>query len=110
MIWLPPKGWANWRWLRSSMQSKNKAPMTTIERKHVDAVKQMPCAVCGQSGPSDAHEIEQGKWFLSIPLCRDDHQGSKNGIHGERLRWKLNKKTELSCLNDTLSKLYGGIR
>ena len=92
------------------MHSKNKAPMTTAERAHVDQIKQMECAVCDVSGPSDAHEIEQGQWFTAVPLCRDCHQGPKNGIHGQRNLWKVMKQTELSALNQTIGRLYGGVR
>ena len=90
------------------MQSKNKLAMTVTERAHVENVKMMPCGVCGTSGPSDCHEIEQGLWFASIPLCRDCHMGSKNGLHGQRAMWKLYKCSELSVLNDTIgSMIYG---
>jgi hypothetical protein len=65
----------------------------------------MPCSVCDQSGPSEAHHIDQGMHFTVIPLCRDCHQGSFNGIHGQARIWKVFKKTEMSCLNDTIKKL-----
>lgn len=87
------------------MQSRNKKSMTVAERDHVAAIKSMPCAVCGTDGPSDAHEPEQGLWFLSIPLCRDCHMGPFNGIHGQRRIWNATKKTELTCLNDTIKAL-----
>ena len=74
--------------------------LTARERQHLSAVKEMPCGVCGASGPSDAHHIEQGKQFLCIPLCKDCHQGAHNGIHGQRRIWNVLKKTELSVLND----------
>ena len=68
-------------------------------------VKQMPCSVCDAPPPSDAHHIEQGLHYLCIPLCKDCHQGSFNGIHGQKRVWNVLKKTEPSCLNDTISKL-----
>ena len=89
------------------MHSKNKSPMSATERTHVDAVKQMPCGLCGAAGPSCAHEPEQGLWFLSIPLCFDCHQGTRNGIHGQKVMWKLKKKSENDVLNETLRRLYG---
>ena len=79
--------------------------LTARERRHLAAVKELPCGVCGASGPSDAHHIEQGKQFLCIPLCKDCHQGAHNGIHGQRRIWNVMKKTELSVLNDTIDKL-----
>jgi len=91
------------------VQSKNKKPQTVAERAHVARIKLMPCIVCGAGGgefaPSDAHELEQGQWFTAIPLCRDCHQGSHNGIHGRAHIWSVLKKTELSALNETVARL-----
>ncbi|PYE21349.1 hypothetical protein C7410_115192 [Paraburkholderia silvatlantica] len=87
------------------MQSKNKPRPTTCEREHIALVKQMDCGVCGAAGPSEAHEIEQGAWFTSLPLCADCHRGSFNGIHGQKRIWTVLKKDELSVLNDTIRKL-----
>jgi hypothetical protein len=79
--------------------------LNTKERRHLAAIKEMPCAVCGQAGPSDAHHIEQHKQYLCIPLCKDCHQGSHNGIHGQRRIWNVMKMTELEALNQTIAKL-----
>lgn len=88
------------------MQSKNKKAMTVAEREHVTRIKEMPCGVCETRGPSEAHEIEQGQWFTSIPLCEDCHRGSFNGIHGQQRIWKVKKLTELLVLNNTVRDLY----
>jgi hypothetical protein len=85
--------------------SKLNNRLTQRERRHLAAVKEMPCGVCGAAGPSDAHHIEQGQQFLCIPLCKDCHQGSHNGIHGRKAIWNVTKKTELSVLNDIVEKL-----
>lgn len=87
------------------MRTKNAKAITSAESKHLARVKEMNCSVCGTSGPSDAHHIEQGQHFTVIPLCRDCHQGFFNGLHGQRRIWKVLKKTELSCLNDTIRLL-----
>ena len=89
------------------MHSKNKKAMTKTEREHVDKIKLMPCAICEAPGPCEAHEIEQGLWFLSIPLCPDCHRGSHNGIHGRKAIWSVKKITETSALNQTLEAIYG---
>lgn len=89
------------------MHSKNKKPMTAVERRHVEAIKAMPCAVCGAEGPSEAHEIEQGLWFLSIPLCPDCHRGNHNGIHGRKAIWNACKLNEETALNKTLERICG---
>lgn len=88
------------------MQSKNKRPMSKQERAWVAYVKSSPCIICGQMGPSQAHEIRQGLWFVSIPLCEDCHTGSHNGIHGEKHMWKIKGLDELSALNMFLSRQW----
>jgi hypothetical protein len=79
--------------------------LTSTERLHLARVKDMPCGVCGQAGPSDAHHVEQHMQYLCIPLCKDCHQGSHNGIHGRRSIWNVLKKNELSVLNETIRRL-----
>ena len=79
--------------------------LTTAERRYLAGVKSLPCGVCGAAGPSDAHHVEQHLQYLCIPLCKDCHQGSFNGIHGQQRIWKVYKKTELTVLNDTIGKL-----
>lgn len=91
------------------MRTKNAKPITVAESAHIGRVKELPCSVCGASGPSDAHHIEQGQHFTVIPLCRDCHQGGFNGIHGQARVWKAMKKTEMSCLNQTIAALQKGV-
>ena len=87
------------------MKSKNKPALTAAERDHVERVKSLPCAVCDQPGPSEAHEIEQGQWFTSIALCPSCHRDNFNGIHGQGRMWSVYKMTELKALNETIRKL-----
>jgi hypothetical protein len=82
------------------MHSKNKRAMDAAERVYVDLVKTLPCIVCAAAGPSDAHEPGQGMWFLSVPLCKDDHTGP-HGWHGDKSRWRVAKMTELRAINET---------
>jgi hypothetical protein len=89
------------------MQSKNKKPMNAAERRHVEIIKSMPCGVCDAGSPSEAHEIEQGQWFTSIPVCLDCHRGPINGWHGQKAIWKVKKLDELKVLNQTIEKLIG---
>jgi hypothetical protein len=84
--------------------SKLNNRLTQRERRHLAAVKEMPCGVCGAAGPSDAHHIEQGQQFLCIPLCYDCHRGT-NGLHGTKALWRVRKKDELKVLNDTIETL-----
>lgn len=87
------------------MQSRNKPSMTKDEREHVERIKDMPCGVCGTHGPSEAHELKQGQWFTSIPLCADCHRGSYNGIHGQARIWSVKKLDEQEVLNETIRQL-----
>lgn len=82
------------------MHSKNKPAQTAAERRHVAKVAALPCSVCGDTGPVEVHEPEQGLWFASIPLCIPCHRGP-DGWHGTRLRWKLRKVTELQAIDKT---------
>lgn len=81
---------------------------------HMGRVKELPCGLCGQGGPSSAHHILEGRIpgrkspdWLVIPLCYDCHQGAINGIHGQRRMWIATKSNELDILAQTLETLYG---
>lgn len=86
------------------MQSKNKPAMTAAERRHVSAVKQLDCVVCGAAGPTEAHEPEQGAWFTAISVCPECHRGPQ-GWHGTRARWKNARMSEIQAINETLRRL-----
>ena len=78
---------------------------TARERAHIARVKDMACAVCGAPGPSDAHHVKQGNAYTCVPLCKDCHQGSHNGIHGERAMWRVMKMDEVDALAETMRRL-----
>lgn len=90
------------------MRTKNAKPITAAESRYMQRVKELPCAVCDQPGPSEAHHLEQGLHMTVIPLCPDCHRGQFNGLHGQKRMWAVTKKTELSCLNDTIARLLSG--
>ena len=79
--------------------------LSPAERKHLERVKELSCAVCDAPGPSEAHHIEQAYSFACIPLCASCHRDGFNGLHGQKRMWAVMKKTELSCLNDTIRRL-----
>jgi hypothetical protein len=65
---------------------------TTAERKHMNAVAELGCAVCRRMGyqgtPAELHHKRAGTGaglrssnFDVIPLCPEHHRG-KTGIHG----------------------------
>jgi hypothetical protein len=87
------------------MHSKNKPKQTPAESEHVSKVAELPCAIC-EAQPVEVHEPEQGKWWISIPLCPECHRG-RDGWHGTRQRWKLRKMDELTAINNTIEAIYG---
>lgn len=78
---------------------------TAAESRHVGNVKALPCSVCNEAGPSDAHHIKQGLHYTVVALCKDCHQGSFNGIHGQARMWSIHKLDELGALNITIQRL-----
>lgn len=87
------------------MQSKNKDRPSAAEARHVERVKHLPCSVCDAPGPSEAHEIKQGSWWLSVALCADCHRGQVLGLHGQRRAWSVRKMDELDALAVTIERL-----
>lgn len=87
------------------MRTRNAARITDAERRHMERVKSLPCAICDAPAPSEAHHIRQGDHFTTIPLCPDCHRGSENGWHGRKTMWRIRKWDELDALNATLRML-----
>ncbi len=87
------------------MRSKNKRAQTAAERRHAARIAEMHCVVCDAAGPSEVHEIRQGEWFLSLPLCADCHRGGFNGVHGQARAWAARKLDELGALAITIRRL-----
>lgn len=79
--------------------------LTTTERRHLARVKELPCSVCGKSGPSEAHHIVQGLQYTCVALCEDCHRGPFMGLHGQKRAWAIHKMTEMDALNETLRRL-----
>jgi hypothetical protein len=79
--------------------------LTPKQRQHIGRVKELPCSVCDHPGPSDAHHIEQSLQFCVVALCKDCHQGSTMGWHGQRRMWNIKKMKELDALNITIERL-----
>jgi hypothetical protein len=79
--------------------------LTAKERKHLSRVKELPCSVCDASGPSDAHHVKQRRQYTCVALCKDCHQGSVMGWHGQKRMWSLKKMDEIDALNITIARL-----
>jgi len=74
------------------------------ERAWVGLVKELPCSVCDEAGPSDAHHIKQGNHFTVVALCKSCHQGSMLGWHGQKRAWAIRKMDENDALNVTIQR------
>lgn len=79
--------------------------LTQAERRHLAAVKSLPCSLCDAPGPSDAHHVRQHRQYTCVALCKECHQGSMMGWHGEKTMWRIKKMDELDALNVTLRRL-----
>lgn len=78
------------------------------ERVHIAAVKELPCSVCDQPGPSEAHHVKQGLQYVCIALCESCHRGALMGLHGQRRMWAIKKMDELAALDVTVRRLLEG--
>jgi len=84
---------------------------TAAEHAYMGRVKELPCGVCEQAGPSDAHHVRTGQGmsqragnYCVVPLCKSCHQGP-HGIHGDRAMWKIHKLTEMDVLDETIARM-----
>ena len=87
------------------MQNK----LNNKEREHLRRVKELPCSVCDAPGPSDAHHYKQHRQYTCIALCKDCHQGSILGWHGQKRAWAIRKMDEIDALNVTIERLIDAL-
>ena len=87
------------------MRTKNAKAIRTCEAAHIEAVKALPCSVCDEPGPCDAHHIKQGQHFTVVALCKSCHQGALMGLHGQRRMWAIKKMDEVDALAVTVERL-----
>lgn len=80
-------------------------------KRHMGRVAELPCSVCGASGPSIVHHPrfaagmgQRSPDWLTIALCYECHQG-QHGIHGDRARWAVRKMDEPQALAVTIQRL-----
>ncbi len=79
--------------------------LTVKQREHIGRVKELPCSICDAPPPSDAHHIKQHRQYTVVALCKDCHQGSVMGWHGQKRMWAIKKMDELDALNITIERL-----
>jgi hypothetical protein len=68
---------------------------TARAKRHLAAVKALPCVICGMPGPSDAHHVFHDRYgtgkasdFATIPLCKLHHQDGPEAIHNGKATWR----------------------
>lgn len=84
------------------------------ERQHMERVAKQPCIACGNHGVQ-VHHIREGQGlsqraahFLTIPLCSACHSGALS-IHMTKRQFEKIYGDELTLLNRTIERIYGGI-
>ena len=90
---------------QSGLQPTVNNKLTAKERRHLARVKALPCSVCDAPGPSDAHHVKQNQQYTVVALCKDCHQGSMMGWHGQKRMWAIKKMDELDALAVTVERL-----
>ena len=78
---------------------------TAKERDHLARVKELPCSVCDQPGPSEAHHVKQHRQYTCVALCESCHRGQLMGWHGQKRSWAVRKMDEFDALNVTIQRL-----
>jgi len=81
--------------------------LNSKEREHIAQVKDLPCSVCDQPGPSEAHHVKQHRQYTCVALCESCHRGAVLGWHGQRRMWAIKKMDEMDALNVTVQRLMG---
>ncbi|MGZ5053392.1 MAG: DUF968 domain-containing protein [Methylobacter sp.] len=74
-------------------------------KKHMGRVASLGCLVCG--APANVHHIREERIkndFLTIPLCREHHQGDFS-IHGSKRQFENIFGSELHLLAKTIELL-----
>lgn len=89
-----------------------KKPATVEERRHMNAVADLGCIVCGM--PCELHHIRSGvgigqrsSHFSVIPLCPSHHRtgGYRVAIHSGKKSWESIYGSEVDLLAQTLALL-----
>ena len=82
-----------------------KKQATKAEREHMGRVADLGCLICQQ--PANVHHIRTERiksHFLTIPLCREHHQGDFS-IHNGKREFENIYGSELHLLAQTIEKL-----
>lgn len=77
----------------------------TKESRHMGRVAELGCIIC--HSPANVHHIRVERIkndFLTIPLCREHHQGDFS-IHANKRQFENIYGSELHLLAETLKRL-----
>jgi len=86
---------------------------------YMQAVKQLPCAVCGAAPPSDAHHVICDRYgtakasdWDTVPLCKAHHQDGPEAIHNGKASWRAKHGPDYGYIESTASLVLAcfGIR
>lgn len=87
---------------------------SAAEERHIEAVKSLRCAICGRSGPSDAHHCFHDRFgarrvsdYEVIPLCKAHHQDGPDAIHKIKATWRKKWGPDHSYIGPTMMRIYG---
>jgi hypothetical protein len=78
---------------------------TAKEKRHMGRVAALGCLICKQ--PANVHHIRTERiknHFLTIPLCREHHQGDFS-IHMDKRQFENIYGSELYLLANTIEQL-----
>lgn len=89
--------------------------MTRSEKRHLDRVSELGCAVCGS--PAEIHHprfaagmAQRSPHFLAIGLCAQHHRTGGHGValHAGQATFEGLYGSEAELLAATIEKLTGG--
>lgn len=79
----------------TGQKPRQKPAAPVRDREYLEAVKSLPCAVCGAPPPSDAHHCIHDRFGTrkvsdldAIPLCKRHHQWGPEAIHSGKESWR----------------------
>ncbi|MCJ8138568.1 Ref family recombination enhancement nuclease [Falsirhodobacter halotolerans] len=86
---------------------------TAAARRHIEAVKQLPCVICGAS-PVEVHHCYSHRYgsrkrsdFETIPLCVRHHRIGPEAIHQDKAAWEAANGPDTDFLSTVADMLAG---
>jgi len=94
-------------------QAKRASPEGQAALQYMQAVKQLPCCVCGKPGPSDAHHVIHDRYgtarvsdWNTVPLCKAHHQDGPEAIHNGKATWREKHGPDHGYIAETRRKVH----